>query len=188
MDSKKKLLLKLFISTFYLSAFTFGGGYVIVTLMKKKFVDVYHWIDEDEMLDLIAIAQSAPGVMAVNGAIVVGYKLAGLIGSFVAIVATVLPPFITISIVSVFYTAFKDNVWVSLMLEGMESGVGAVIASVVYDMGKGVFMSKKKELIAIMLIAFVLNCFLNISVVYIVIACGALGYFQTLYKRRRAEK
>lgn len=188
MDSKKKLLLKLFISTFYLSAFTFGGGYVIVSLMKKKFVDVYHWIDEDEMLDLIAIAQSSPGVMAVNGAIVVGYKLAGLIGSFVAIVATVLPPFIVISIVSVFYTAFKDNIWVSLMLEGMESGVGAVIASVVYDMGKGVLMSRNKELIVIMFIAFFLNCFLNVSVVYIVIACGALGYFQTLFKRRRGEK
>lgn len=73
MKSKKQILIKLFISTFYLSAFTFGGGYVIVTLMKKKFVDEYHWIDENEMLDLIAIAQSAPGAIAVNGAIVVGY-------------------------------------------------------------------------------------------------------------------
>ena len=77
---RKKLLIKLFISTLYLSAFTFGGGYVIVTLMKKKFVDDFHWIEEDEMLDLIAIAQSAPGVMAVNGAIVIVYKLAGIVG------------------------------------------------------------------------------------------------------------
>ena len=81
MQDKKHVLLKIFISTLYLSAFTFGGGYVIVTLMKKKFVDEYHWIDEDEMLDLVAIAQSAPGAIAVNGAIVVGYKLAGLIGA-----------------------------------------------------------------------------------------------------------
>ena len=72
MNDKKNVLLKLFISTLYLSAFTFGGGYVIVTLMKKKFVDQYHWIEEDEMLDLIAIAQSSPGAIAVNGAIVVG--------------------------------------------------------------------------------------------------------------------
>ena len=71
MEKKHKILLKLFISTFYLSAFTFGGGYVIVTLMKKKFVDQYHWIEEEEMLDLVAIAQSAPGAIAVNGAIVV---------------------------------------------------------------------------------------------------------------------
>ena len=78
MKDKKNVLRKLFLSTLYLSAFTFGGGYVIVTLMKKKFVDQYHWIEEDEMLDLVAIAQSAPGPIAVNGAIVVGYKLAGL--------------------------------------------------------------------------------------------------------------
>lgn len=77
MRKKQKILRKLFLSTLYLSAFTFGGGYVIVTLMKDKFVDKYHWIEENEMLDLIAIAQSAPGAIAVNGAIVVGYKLAG---------------------------------------------------------------------------------------------------------------
>ena len=75
MKNKKEVLRKLFFSTLYLSAFTFGGGYVIVTLMKQKFVDELHWIEEEEMLDLIAIAQSAPGAIAVNGAIVVGYKL-----------------------------------------------------------------------------------------------------------------
>ena len=80
MENKKNVLWKLFISTLYLSAFTFGGGYVIVTLMKKKFVDDYHWIEENEMLDLVAIAQSSPGPIAVNGAIVVGYKLAGMPG------------------------------------------------------------------------------------------------------------
>ena len=78
---KKQVLRRLFFSTLYLSAFTFGGGYVIVTLLKKKFVDECHWIEEDEMLDLVAIAQSAPGAIAVNGAIVVGYKLAGMPGA-----------------------------------------------------------------------------------------------------------
>lgn len=82
---KKSALWTLFFSTLYLSAFTFGGGYVIVSLMKKKFVDEYHWIEEDEMLDLIAIAQSAPGTIAVNGAIVVGYKLAGLPGALLLV-------------------------------------------------------------------------------------------------------
>ena len=87
MKSQKHLLSKLFISTLYLSAFTFGGGYVIVTLMKKKFVDQYHWIDDEEMLDLIAIAQSSPGAIAVNGAIVVGYKLAGIPGVLLCVLA-----------------------------------------------------------------------------------------------------
>ena len=73
-EDKKKMLFHLFISTLYLSTFTFGGGYVIVSLLKKKFVDEYHWIENDEMLDLVAIAQSAPGAIAVNGAIVVGYR------------------------------------------------------------------------------------------------------------------
>ena len=90
--SRGSLLAKLFLSTLYLSAFTFGGGYVIVTLMKKKFVDEYHWIDEQEMLDLVAIAQSSPGAIAVNGAIVVGYKLAGIAGVLTTVIATVHHP------------------------------------------------------------------------------------------------
>ena len=91
---QEKRLWKIFWSTFYLSAFTFGGGYVIVSLMKKKFVDEYHWIEEEEMLDLVAIAQSAPGAIAVNGAIVIGYKLAGIAGILTAIAGTVIPPFL----------------------------------------------------------------------------------------------
>ena len=90
--TQDKKLWKIFWSTFYLSAFTFGGGYVIVSLMKKKFVDEYHWIEEEEMLDLVAIAQSAPGAIAVNGAIVIGYKLAGIAGILTAIAGTVIPP------------------------------------------------------------------------------------------------
>ena len=138
MESKSKVLQKLFLSTLYLSAFTFGGGYVIVTLMKKKFVDEYHWIEENEMLDLVAIAQSSPGPIAVNGAIVVGYKLAGMIGVLVSIIGTIIPPFLIISVISVCYQAFRDNFFVSQMLEGMQAGVGAVIASVTYEMGAGV--------------------------------------------------
>lgn len=109
MESKSKVLQKLFLSTLYLSAFTFGGGYVIVTLMKKKFVDEYHWIEENEMLDLVAIAQSSPGPIAVNGAIVVGYKLAGMIGVLVSIIGTIIPPFLIISVISVCYQAFRDK-------------------------------------------------------------------------------
>ena len=138
MRKKQKVLWKLFLSTLYLSAFTFGGGYVIVTLMKDKFVDKYHWIEENEMLDLIAIAQSAPGAIAVNGAIVVGYKLAGLTGVLTAIFGTVLPPFLIISVISVFYQIFRDNFIIRELLDGMQAGVGAVIASVVWDMAAGI--------------------------------------------------
>ena len=101
-EKEDNLLWKLFLSTLYLSAFTFGGGYVIVTLMKDTFVDKYQWISEKEMLNYVAIAQSAPGAIAVNGAIVVGYQLAGFMGVFVAVLGTILPPFIIISIISAF--------------------------------------------------------------------------------------
>ena len=134
MENRKKILMKLFVSTLYLSAFTFGG-YVIVTLMKKKFVDEYHWIEENEMLDLVAIAQSAPGPIAVNGAIVVGYKLAGMTGVVTAIIGTIIPPFLIISLISVCYNVFRDNFIVSQMLSGMQAGVGAVIASVRWGRG-----------------------------------------------------
>ena len=83
--SKGYVLRKLFFACLYLSTFTFGGGYVIVTLLKEKFVDHYHWIEEDEMLDLVAIAQSSPGAIAVNGAIIVGYKLAGIPGMLLGV-------------------------------------------------------------------------------------------------------
>ena len=98
--SLKKRLVTLFFSMLSISTFTFGGGFVIVTFMKKKFVDQYHWIEENEMLDLVAIAQSSPGAIAVNGAIVVGYKLSGILGALVAILGTVLPPFVILSVIS----------------------------------------------------------------------------------------
>jgi chromate transporter len=91
MKKNLKFYWKLFSSTFLLSAFTFGGGYVIVPLMRKKFVDEFHWIEEKEMLDLVAISQSSPGAIAVNAAILIGYRLAGVLGAFVTILGTVLP-------------------------------------------------------------------------------------------------
>lgn len=187
MKTKRQILFKLFFSTLYLSAFTFGGGYVIVTLMKQKFVDELHWIDEDEMLDLIAIAQSAPGAIAVNGAIVVGYKLAGVPGVLVAILAAILPPFIIISAISCFYELFRDNFIVSKLLAGMQAGVGAVIASVVWDMGGGVVRQKSAVSIGIMLAAFVAACVFRVNVVYIILICIALGVIRTLLDRRKEK-
>ena len=188
MESKSKVLQKLFLSTLYLSAFTFGGGYVIVTLMKKKFVDEYHWIEENEMLDLVAIAQSSPGPIAVNGAIVVGYKLAGMIGVLVSIIGTIIPPFLIISVISVCYQAFRDNFFVSQMLEGMQAGVGAVIASVTYEMGADVVKEKDGISLLIMAGAFAASCVFEVNVVYIVIICGLLGVLRTCMSRKGAGK
>ena len=170
MTDKKKILAKLFLSTLYLSTFTFGGGYVIVTLMKQKFVDELHWIQEDEMLDLIAIAQSAPGAIAVNGAIVVGFKLAGVLGAVTAIAASIIPPFLII---------------VSSVLSGMQAGVGAVIASVVLDMGGGVLKQKSVLSIVVMLTAFIATYVYKVNAVYIILACIAIGVVRTVVQQRR---
>lgn len=185
-QGKKKKLLHLFVQTFYLSAFTFGGGYVIVSLLQRKFVNEYHWIEEEEMLDLVAIAQSAPGPIAVNGAIVVGYKLVGISGVLVSVLGAILPPFVIISVISVFYEIFRDNKIVSSMLAGMQAGVAAVIISVVYEMAKG--QSKKEnrvELAIIMAAAFIANYFLNISVIYIILTCIGIGILQYVLKRKK---
>ena len=181
---KMRMLWKLFYSTLYLSAFTFGGGYVIITLMKKKFVDEYRWIEEEEMLDLVAIAQSSPGPIAVNGAIVVGYKLAGMAGVLVSILGTVLPPFVILTVVSFFYEAFQSNFYVKTTLDGMQCGVAAVIASVVYDMGKGVIEGKSLVSNLIMAAAFTVTFFFQMNVVYVVLICIGLGVLRVLWGRR----
>ena len=188
MTDKKKILAKLFFSTLYLSAFTFGGGYVIVTLMKQKFVDELHWIQEDEMLDLIAIAQSAPGAIAVNGAIVVGFKLAGVLGAVTAIIATIIPPFLIITVISFFYELFRDNYIVSNVLSGMQAGVGAVIASVVIDMGGGVLKQKSVISAVIMLTAFAATYVFRINVVYVILSCIVIGVIRTVISQRRNAK
>ena len=185
--NKTLLLKKLFFSTLYLSAFTFGGGYVIVSLMKTKFVDNLHWIDENEMLDLNAIAQSSPGAVAVNGAIVIGYKLCGVPGVIFSILGAIIPPFFVISIISGFYTLFQENTAVLALLNGMRASVGAVIVSVVWDMGSGIIRQKKAGPILIMLCAFIANYYLKINVVFIILICIVFAIIKAIITKQEAK-
>lgn len=175
MKKQGKLYFKLFSSTFYLSAFTLGGGFVIIPLMKKKFVDDLHWIEEQEMLNLAAIAQSAPGAVAVNASILVGYRIAGMIGAMVTILGTVLPPLIIISVISFFYDAFRSNLLVSVILMGMQAGVGAVILDVVFNLGGNLVKERDFVSILIMIGAFIANMVFKVNVVFIILVCGVLG-------------
>ena len=109
----------LFKSTFLISAFTVGGGFVIIPLLKGKYVDEYHWISDKDTLDMVAIAQSMPGVIAVNSAVILGYRMAGVLGTLVALVATVLPCLITLSIISYCYDFFIQNLYIKMILRGM---------------------------------------------------------------------
>lgn len=188
MKTKKHMYRKLFLSTFYLSAFTFGGGFVIISLMKKKFVDELQWIDEEEMLNLAAIAQSSPGAVAVNASILLGYRMAGVFGALIAIVGTVLPPLIIITIISFFYTAFRENPVVNAVLKGMQAGVAAVIADVVLNLGSNVVKEKDIVSVLVMMGAFIATFFLKINVMYIVLLCGCIGVGKVLFQRQKAKK
>lgn len=188
MDHKKIIYKKLFSSSFYLSALTFGGGFVIIPLMKKKFVDDLQWIEEDEMLNIAAIAQSSPGAVAVNSSILLGYRVAGIMGSLVTILGTVLPPLIIISVISFFYNAFRDNIVVNAVLKGMQAGVAAVILDVVLNLGGNVL--KEKDILSVLVIigAFIATYFLKINVMYIILVCGCIGAFKILIQTKKAQK
>lgn len=183
--SKKATLLKLFLSTLYISAFTFGGGYVIITFMQKKFVDELHWIDEQEMLDMTALAQSAPGPIAVNASILVGWRTAGFAGMLAAVLGTVIPPLVIISVISLFYAAFASNRYVALVLKGMQAGVAAVILDVVYGMGAKVVKTRSVIHLAVMAAAFIAVFFFNVNVVLIIFAAAAVGVILALYNGRK---
>lgn len=166
---------RLFLNTLTLSAFTFGGGYVIITLMKKRFIDHEHWLSENDMLDLTAIAQSAPGAIAVNASILVGYRLAGWRGAAVALLGTILPPLVILSLAALVYTQLITNVWIVWALKGMQIGVAAVIADVVLTMVHHVLSHRKALQIALMILAFGAAVFAKVNVMVIILLSGIVG-------------
>ena len=183
-----RLYRTLFLSSLQLSAFTFGGGYVIVPLMRRRFVEQLHWIDEEEMLDMTAIAQASPGAMSVNAALLVGYRMAGFVGALVTMAGTILPPLLMLTVISYFYEAFRDNTVVALILKGMRAGVAAVIADVVVTMARGVARERRLLPLLLMAGAFAASYFFAVNVALILLICGAAGALDTLIRRRREEK
>lgn len=168
---------ELFKSTFLISAFTVGGGFVIVPLLRAKFVDHYKWMSEKDALEMVAVAQTCPGVVAVNSAIILGYKLAGISGALCAVAATVLPPLITLTLISYFYEFFASNYYIQKLLQGMQCGATAIILSVLIDMvGKE---CKKRLVIPILIIvcSFCASYFWNVNIMYIVIIDALVGLF-----------
>lgn len=182
-SGRAKTLLTLFFNMLYISTFTFGGGFVIVTLMKQKFVDKLHWMDESEMLDMTAIAQSSPGAIAVNAAILVGWRIAGFAGMLTAVVATILPPMVILSAISYCYQAFESNRYVALALKGMQAGVAAVILSVVFDLGGKVVRERSALSFFLMILAFLATFVFNVNVVLIILAAAAVGVVSVLAAR-----
>jgi len=186
-ENKVKQYLTLFFSTFKLSACTFGGGFVIIPLMRKRFVEELGWIEEQEMLDLTAIAQSSPGPIAVNASILVGYRVAGIPGGLVTVLGTVLPPLIIISVISLFYQAFRDNAIVNLIMAGMLCGVAAVILDVVVNMIQNICKKKRILPLLVMAGAFLAVHFFKVNILLVILICGILGAVDVLRKGGKGQ-
>ena len=164
----------LFKSTFVISAFTVGGGFVLIPLMKAKYVDEYHWMDENESLDLVAIAQTAPGAVAINAAIIMGYRMGGIKGMLTTMLGTVLPPLITLTVVSYFYQAFSTNIYVKMVLKGMQCGVAALLLDVVLDLVRLQWQKKLALPLLIMAGSFIASYGFNINIMYIIFELGGI--------------
>ena len=178
----------LFRSMFVLSACTFGGGFVIVSLMKKKFVEELKWLEEAEMLDVPAITQSAPGPLPVNASVIIGYRMAGVVGSLTAILGTILPPMIIISVISVFYEQFRTNPFIATVLQVMRAGVAAVIFDVVINLAANVFKTKRALYIGMMIIAFIATYLLDVSAMIVILTCLGIGLIDLVLTLRKKKK
>lgn len=187
-DKKKFTYARLFISVFKLSACTFGGGFVIIPLMRKRFVNELKWIEEQEMLDMTAIAQSAPGAIAVNASILVGYRVAGVLGALLTVLGTIIPPLFIISVISLFYQAFRDNTVVNLIMSGMICGVAAVIFDVVIDMAKMIIRQKKAVSILVLILSFIAVKFFSANIIAVIVVCGVVGAAETFYNKEISKK
>ena len=158
----------LFKSMFLLSACTFGGGFVIVSLMKKKFVEELKWLEEDEMLDITAITQSSPGSLA-------------------AVLGTILPPMFVISLICVFYTEFRQNLYIAAALQVMRAGVAAVILDVTWNLAKNVWNSHSVFYTSLMVLSFCGAYFFGVSAMIIILICLVIGITEavlTSYKKK----
>ena len=182
MENERVSLIRLFWVCFCLSALTVGGGYVIIGLLRKRVVEDLKWLGDDEMLDIAAIAQSAPGAIAVNAANLLGWKLRGGAGAFAAVLGSLLPPLAIIIVIGHFYLAFRDYQIVANVLKGMTAGVAAVILDTVIGLVQGLLVDKKHIPVIICFAAFAAAFFSGVNVVFILIAAGVFGL---IYSRRK---
>lgn len=168
-SGKPKLFLWLFGVNFFISAFTFGGGYVVIPMIRKYFVEKKKLFGESELLDMAAIAQSSPGAIAINLSALSGFRTAGIAGAVISCIAAITPPILILSVVSTCYVAFRDNALISAVLKGMEAGVGALIVDIVFDMSRTVFKEKQTFLSALVPVAFVASFFFQVNVIWVIL-------------------
>nr|WP_305067484.1 chromate transporter [Jilunia laotingensis] len=168
---------------FKIGAFTIGGGYAMVPLIENEIVKKRKWIAQDDFMDLLAISQSAPGILAVNISIFIGYKLKGIRGSIITALGTVLPSFIIILAIALFFHNFKDNVIVERIFKGIRPAVVALIAAPTFTMAKSARINRYNMWIPV--VSALLIWLLGFSPIWIIIAAGIGGFLWGQWKRRR---
>lgn len=177
-------LLTLFKTCFLISACTFGGGMVIISMLQKKFVEDLHWIEEDEVMDMVAIAQACPGVMAVNTSIIIGYHIGGYPGALLTVLGTVTPPMIILTVISAFYVQFRSNPVVALILRGMQAGVVAVMANVTIKMIQNAVKDKSALSMSLLALAMVATVVFGVDIILVLLVCGVIGGLTAFQKGR----
>lgn len=189
--SKSRKLIMLFLSTISLSFMAFGGGFVVFPLLRKKYVDKYKWLNNSEFADLLALSQATPGTIIGNATMYIGYRVCGIIGAVVTMIASIIPPIILITIIYYLYNSFAELEIVGYIMNGLQAGVAAVIISLTIDMGKNLFKRQSIIGLLIMLASFALTFFLKFSVIYIILIAGVIGIaisYIKLYKEKGRNK
>jgi len=182
---KMKTLLSVFGTFFRIGAFTFGGGYAMIPLIQKETVEKKHWITDEDILEIIAIAESTPGPIAINSSTFVGYRVAGFWGAFFGTLGMVLPSFGIILAISYVLREFQNIQAVQYAFNGIRAGVLALILKALWSMYRQV----PKNVVAYIIMAgsFILTAFLNVNVLFVLIGCAAFG-LATSYAAERRQR
>lgn len=185
LNKKYRLYIWLLGVNLFISSFTFGGGYVVVPMIKKYFVQKKKLFSEEELMSMAAVAQSTPGAIAVNLSALAGFQSAGIAGAVISFVAAVIPPLVILSAVSVGYEAFASNNAIAAILKGMQSGVAALIVELVVDMCAMVLKQKSMFLTLLIPASFVASFLLNINVAVVLVVACFLSIVHVFWKKGR---
>lgn len=166
-----------------IGTFTIGGGYAMIPLIENEIVNKRKWIPQDEFLDLLAISQSAPGVFAVNISIFIGYKLRGIRGSIATTLGAIMPSFVIILVIALFFHSFKDNAVVERIFKGIRPAVVALIAAPTFNMAKSAKINRYT--IWIPVASALLIWLLGFSPIWIIVLAGLGGYIWGKVKRNK---
>ena len=186
MKNKISLLWRIFFTFFKIGAFTFGGGYAMVPLIQREASEKNGWVTDEDILDIVAIAESTPGPIAINSATFVGYRACGVLGSVCATLGTVLPSFMIILALSGILRQFQENVYVQYAFRGIRCGVLALILKAMW----GMYKKCKKNVPAyiVMISAFVLVAFVKVPVLWVIAGCAVFGIVTFFTMEKEGEK